>query len=84
MEKEVLFLVTAPDCTERHALVTYENAVEFFALRELVGQKFHGGKIHTFSTRIPEDHDRSHSVYRAEDFLNLFHDLQCQETSQAS
>ncbi|MDQ5950442.1 MAG: hypothetical protein QG585_384 [Patescibacteria group bacterium] len=82
--KEVLVLVTAPDGTERHALVTCKTHLDFVMIRELLGQKLQGGEIHTVSTRIPEDHDRSHSVYRAADFLSLLDGLEWQEASQAS
>ena len=74
--KEVLVLVTAPDGTERRALVTYEDPGSFILLRELLGQKLHGGEIHTLSTRIPKDHDRPQSVYPAADFLNQLDGLE--------
>ena len=82
--KEVLILVTAPDGTERRALVICETNLDFAMVRELLGQKLQGGEIHTISTVIPENHDRRHSVYRAVDFLSLVDNLEWQEASLVS
>lgn len=82
--KEVLVLVTAPDGTERHALVTCKTHLDFVMIRELLGQNLNGGKVHTVSIHIPEGFDRSHSVYEAVYFINMLDDLEWKGASTAS